>query len=454
MGESQDQVKAEQVRRFWAAYRACVESLHVPPARAGYYAAWARQFVEYQPEKKLKERSGRDVEAFLRSLADRGDLQGWQVKQAEHALRILYESFLPHYQPSQTAARSSTADGREAATAARTKVFRDRVVPGEADRRQGAVLDALRGELRSRHYSYKTEQAYLDWVRRYLAFHGYADPLELKAEVAIRDYLQYLAEQRYVAASTQNQALNALIFLYRQALHVAVGEMEPFARAKRPRRLPEVMTRAEVQRLLEQLKGTPRLMALLLYGAGLRLAECQQLRVKDVDLERRQILVRDGKGQKDRVTVLPERAAGLLREHLQDVQKQHEEDLKARQGEVYMWPALSRKYPNAAKEWGWQFVFPAKSFSVDPRSAVVRRHHVHESVMQRAIKQAARQAGITRPVGCHTLRHSFATHLLEAGQDIRTVQELLGHKDVSTTQIYTHVLNRPGLSVKSPLDAA
>ena len=432
------------VHPFWNAYRACVEAHHIPPQRSGYYVRWVQEFVEFQPETKLRDRSAADIERFLKFLAEQAGAAEWQAKQAAYALRLLYEQFLPAYHP--TVAGGSAVETGEAG-------FRDRILPGEAERCQGPVLQRLRAEVRERHYSYKTETTYLEWVRRFLAFHGYADPHQLTPATAIKEYLDYLAGVRYVSASTQNQALNALVFLYGHVLHVPVGDMGNFQRAKRPRRLPEVMTRTEVQALLDQLTGTTKLMALLMYGGGLRLSECQQLRVKDVDIEHRQILVRDGKGQKDRVTILPEKVVGLLQEHLAAVKAQHERDLAAGHGDVFIWPALARKYRGAAKEWGWQFVFPARSFSADPRSGAIRRHHQHESLLQKAIKTAARKAGIVWPVGCHTLRHSFATHLLESGSDIRTVQELLGHANVETTMIYTHVLNRPSVApVRSPLD--
>jgi integron integrase len=326
------------------------------------------------------------------------------------------------------------------------------VVPGEVERQFPELIQAVKTKVRTRHYSYRTETSYLDWVRRFIAFHDYADPRVLDAAAAVKTYLDYLAVERDVAASTQNQALNALVFFYGQILDKPVGEMEEFARAKRPRRLPEVMTRDEVQGLLSKMSGITGLMAGLMYGGGLRLMECVRLRVKDIDFAQHQIMVRDGKGQKDRVTMLPERFAALLQEHLARVRTVYDQDLAQGMAGVYIWPALERKYPNAGKEWIWQYVFPAKTLSVDPRSGKVRRHHINENLIQKAVKEAAAEAAINKLVSCHTLRHSFATHLLEAGYDIRTVQELLGHADVATTMIYTHVLNRPGLSVKSPAD--
>ena len=256
-----------------------------------------------------------------------------------------------------------------------------------------------------------------------------------------------------VSASTQNQALNALVFLYKHVLRIDLGDFSQFTRAKRPRKLPVVLTTDEVTRLLDALDPPFRLMATLLYGSGLRLMDCLRLRVKDIDFGYQQILVRDGKGNKDRVTVLPVAAIEPLRAHLQTVRAIHRQDLANGLGRVWLPLALERKYPSAAREWNWQYIFPAADVSTDPRSGIVRRHHVHESLLQRAIKAAALRAGITKPATPHTLPHSFATHLLESGTDIRTVQELLGHEDVSTTMIYTHVLNRPGITTRSPADA-
>lgn len=266
-------------------------------------------------------------------------------------------------------------------------------------------------------------------------------------------FLSYLASERGVAASTQNQALNALVFLYRHVLEQPLGEMEGIVRAKRPTRLPTVLTRAEANVVLDQLGGTERLVASLLYGSGLRLLESLRLRVKDVDFTMNQLIVRDGKGRKDRATMLPDRLHASLRSHLRNVRRFHEDDLQAGFGAVYLPDALARKYPNAARSWVWQYVFPAPKRSRDPRSGEVRRHHASESSVQKAVAGAVRRSGISKLASCHTFRHSFATHLLEAGYDIRTVQELLGHSDVRTTMIYTHVLNRGGRGVRSPLDA-
>ncbi len=290
----------------------------------------------------------------------------------------------------------------------------------------------------------------MDWVRRFILFHGKRHPAEMDAP-EIQAFLAHLAQEKNVSASTQNQALSALLFLYREVLH---KEIDPvlLPSAKRPERLPTVLTRDEALRLLNHLDGTYKLMAQLLYGSGLRLMECVRLRIKDIDFEYRTITVRDGKGEKDRIVPLPETVIPELRRQTQRVSMLHEEDLAAGDGEVYLPYALAQKYPNAAREFIWQYLFPASRRSVDPRSGKERRHHLDPSGLQRAVKQAAQKAGIQKRVTPHTLRHSFATHLLQAGYDIRTVQELLGHKDVRTTMIYTHVLQRGGLAVRSPLD--
>jgi len=318
------------------------------------------------------------------------------------------------------------------------------------EHRPKKLLDQVRDAIRLKHYSYRTEQAYVGWIKRYIYFHGVRHPSEMGAP-EVEAFLTHLAVKENVAASTQNQALSALLFLYREVLHQDLGPVDAL-RAKRPKRLPTVLTKEETLRLIACLSGTHQLMAKLIYGSGMRLMECLRLRVKDLEFERRAIIVRDGKGAQDRVTVLPDSLIPLLQEHLQRVRALHEQDLAQGYGTVYLPDALARKYPNADREWGWQYVFPASSVSQDPRSGVTRRHHLHESSLQKAVKEAARLAGIVKPVGPHTLRHCFATHLLESHYDIRTVQELLGHKDVKTTMIYTHVLQRGGLAVRSPLD--
>ncbi|MGH8671876.1 MAG: integron integrase [Burkholderiales bacterium] len=313
------------------------------------------------------------------------------------------------------------------------------------------LFDQVRARIRFKHYSNRTEQAYLSWIKRYIVFHGKRHPREMGA-TEVTTFLNHLAKHENVAAATQNQALAALLFLYKEVLGIDLPWMVTIERARKPKRLPVVLGHSEVQRLFSQLEGTHALMARLMYGTGLRLMECVRLRVKDVDFERSEIVVRHGKGAKDRVTMLPELLKPVLRDHLKRVRTLFESDRKQSVPGVSLPDALAKKYPGAGAEWGWQWVFPARALSVDPRSGIRRRHHTHEQALQRAIKRAVRQAGIAKPATTHSLRHSFATHLLQSGYDIRTVQELLGHSDVSTTMIYTHVLNRGGKGVVSPLD--
>lgn len=313
------------------------------------------------------------------------------------------------------------------------------------------LLNRLRQALRSRHYSRRTEQTYCLWVKRFIYFHNVRPPTEM-AEPQINAFLTHLAVKRKVSASTQNQALSALLFLYRHVLNRQIGDLGEVIRARRPKRLPVVMTRDEVKAVLGHLKGDKWLMATLMYGAGLRLMECLRLRVQDLDFSRNEILVRNGKGAKDRITMLPESVKTQLQEHLKRVKSVHERDLADGWGRVLLPDALDRKYPNTPKEWRWQWVFPQEYRWKNAKTAEQGRHHVDESLVQKAVREAVIRAGLTKRATCHTFRHSFATHLLEGGYDIRTVQELLGHKDVSTTMIYTHVLNRGPSGVRSPAD--
>ena len=313
------------------------------------------------------------------------------------------------------------------------------------------LLDQVRDKIRVKHYSIRTETQYVQWIRRFILFHGKRHPKEMGAAEA-EAFLTHLAVDGNVSASTQNQALSALLFLYREVLGMELPWLDHVVRAKKPQRLPTVLNREEVSLVLERMEGTYSLMAHLLYGTGMRLMECCRLRVKDVDFRQREILIRDGKGGKDRVTLLPETLIKPLQEYLVKRRRLYEDDLSKAMAEVYLPDALARKYPNAAHEWAWQYVFPSGSYSVDPRCGRERRHHIDEKLLQRAMKKAVNLSGITKLATPHTLRHSFATHLLENGYDIRTVQELLGHSDVSTTMIYTHVLNKGGRGVVSPLD--
>lgn len=316
--------------------------------------------------------------------------------------------------------------------------------------RPAGLIQRYREALQLRHYARRTVKTYEQWLRRFLRFHGLRHPREM-GSAEVEAFLSHLAVDLRVSASTQNQALAALLFLYRELLERDL-ELEGVVRARTRRRLPVVLTAAEVRSVLERLEGDTALVAGLLYGSGLRLMEALRLRVHDIDFSRRELMVRDGKGGKDRRALLPIRLAEQLRQHLQQVQLVHQQDLAAGWGRVLLPHALARKYPNAPVEWGWQWVFPQRNRWHDPRSGEQGRHHLDPTLIQRAVRRAVLAAGISKPASCHTLRHSFATHLLERGHDIRTIQELLGHKDVQTTMIYTHVLNRGGLAVASPLD--
>ena len=314
------------------------------------------------------------------------------------------------------------------------------------------LLDQVRDRIRLKHYSIRTEETYVDWIRRFILFHGKRHPREMGA-AEVEAFLTHLAVRGRVSASTQNQAKSALLFLYKEVLGEALPWLDNIQNAKRPARMPVVLTVGEVRAVLDGVEGTGGLILKLLYGTGMRILECLRLRVKDVSFIKREIVIREGKGFKDRMTMLPVVLVEPLQAHLRRVEALHVSDLKEGYGEVYLPYALERKYPKAAREWGWQYVFPSIKRSVDPRSGAIRRHHADEQNIQRIMRRAVRAAGIAKPATPHTLRHSFATHLLEAGYDIRTVQELLGHSDVSTTMIYTHVLNRGGRGVLSPLDA-
>lgn len=348
----------------------------------------------------------------------------------------------------------SVPDGTDAPARLSALFAGDRIefasLTGSKSAPSGPLLARVRATIRARHFSPRTEDTYAGWIARFLAQAG-PNPEEL-GEEAIGRFLTHLATAEHVSASTQNQALHSLLFFYEHVLHRKIERIDGVIRAKRAIRVPIVLSRREVSAVLALMSGTPRLMALLLYGAGLRVLECCRLRVKDIDFDQSQLVVRSGKGNKDRFTPLPASIVPSIRLHLDAVRKQHAEDLAKGLGCVELPDALARKYPNAPKEWGWQWVFPATSHYTDSVTGQRRRHHLHESVLQRAFKDARLKAGIAKPASCHTLRHSFATHLLEDGYDIRTIQELLGHNDVSTTMIYTHVLNRGGRGVQSPAD--
>jgi len=390
------------------------------------------------------------VRAFVRDLGRQARVQPWQVEQAQEALRVLEQEGLPlpWARPWPWPAHAVEA-ARESSPGT---CVRDAVSSRTLAAQHQERLRRWRRASRARHSSLRTEQAYAHWMRRFVTVHALKSPRALGPE-AVKASLAYLAVERKVSASTQHHALHALVFLYEQVLGEPIGTLGEVTRAKRPQRLPVVLTRAAVHRWLDALSGTSQLMAGWLYGSGLRGMACGRLRGKEVAVAHPQRVVRDGKGRKDRVTRLPQRFQPPLRAHLARVKAQHDQDLAQGFGAAYLWPALERKYPNAPREWIWPEVFPSGRWSGDPRRGNVRRHHLHEHARQRAVKEAASKVGLTKPMSGHVLRHAFATHLLEGGYEIRTVQELLGHADVSTTMIYTHVLNTPGLAVKSPADA-
>ena len=440
----------------WDGFIALLAARGIPATRHRFYVYYVERFLSVH--RTLGEASVGDVELgrWLERVARIRQPPGWQFEQLLEALRLYFVD-LRHR---AWAERFDWARWQSVALALRGRRDRrrdgmsaDSVVESAArqvDGGEGAV-ERLVVEVRRRGYALRTEQAYLDWVERFSRFHGGREPSTLGA-AEVKRFLEHLAVERNVAVNTQNQALNALVFLFEQVLGRPLGELVDFARAKRPRRLPTVLTRREVAALLERLPRSHQLIGRLIYGTGMRLMEAIRLRVKDVDFGYHQVVVRDGKGRRDRVVPLPDALVGPLHAHLELVRQQFDTDRARGLGEVYLPEALARKYPSAGRDWIWQYVFPSGRLSVDPRGGPGRRHHLHENGLQRAVKSAAHTAGIAKRVSTHTLRHSFATHLLEGGYDIRTVQELLGHADVATTMIYTHVLNRGGRGVRSPLD--
>jgi len=440
------------VNKFWDSYRQAAVASGVPAKNAEWFVKWAQKFAMATKDKPIRERSASDIRKFLFELSIQRSIHPWQVHQAEEALVFLYEGFLRLDLGLNTVRPLVPLTGISNPNFKAPQQFKDRALSKtEETARYGELYSRFRSAMRVRHYSFRTERAYEHWIGRLLSF--YADrPADSIDADDIQRYLNYLAEERKVAASTQNQARNAIVFLFKAVLKRDPGDVSDFVRAKQPLHVPEVLTRPEVESLLEVMTGVNQLMAGLLYGAGLRLMECIRLRVKDVDFDTGRLTIRDGKGRKDRITMLPERFQHLLNQQLEQARGLYESDLENGVAGVYIWPGLDRKYPNAAKEWIWQYVFSSNRLSVDPRSHTTRRHHVHASSLQKAVKSAAALAGLSKRVTCHTLRHSFATHLLENGCDIRSVQELMGHSNVATTMIYTHVLNRSDTTVKSPAD--
>lgn len=444
----------------WQQYIHLLAERKIPEKARLYYVRHVEDLISESNQIPLLNMRRDVVEEFLRRRANNPRLEEWQVRQCVDAIRFLLED-LAHAPVADeidwNAWRYGKALAPDHATLA-TNQSVDQVVDRETNRQgitgKQQVLEQLVVEIRARHYSIRTEKTYLNWAVRFYAFSQQNSSTKketLPTATQVQSFLQYLAVKRKVSASTQNQALNALVFLFDNVLKTPLGEID-FPRARRPKRLPVVLTRSEVAALLSVMEGLYELMAGLMYGTGMRLMECVRLRVMDIDFGNQQIVIRDGKGKKDRVVPLPKRYEEALKNHLQHRQGIHRLDLAEGLGETYIPAALSRKYPRAAGEWIWQYVFASSRLSADPRSHSRRRHHIHETALQKAIGTAGKKAGISKRVNSHALRHSFATHLLESGHDIRTVQELLGHADVSTTMIYTHVLNRPGVTVASPVD--
>lgn len=455
---------SDPAARFFDNYLKLLHKHAIPEKQRRWYVKHVEAFIKAQNGRKIKALSGADISTYLDVLGRENRLLGWQFSQRITALRILYCDLLatPVCQEVdwQYWLDSAQALDAEHPTVARQLTpdeltyIKERKGDGPLNQVRAThhdLLVRLTSEIRRRGYAYRTEQSYEQWVCRFLLFCNGRLPEETAAQ-EVRAFLEHLAIQRRVSASTQNQALSALVFLYDRVLGNKLGELEQFARAKRPRNIPVVLSREEVKALLAQLDGTHHLLASLLYGSGMRLLEGLRLRVQDIDFDYRRIMVRRAKGNKDRYVPLPDSLVDGLRAQIETVRALHAKDLAAGYGEVVLPGALHRKYPNAGKDLRWQFLFPAGRLAVDPYGGAIRRHHLHESALQRAVQRAAIACGINKRVGCHTLRHSFATHLLEANYDIRTVQELLGHADVSTTMIYTHVLNRNGHGVLSPLD--
>ncbi|MEN8254241.1 MAG: integron integrase [Verrucomicrobiota bacterium] len=443
-------------------YRIILGNKGVSQKHAPWYMRRAEEFMRYAGYTDPQGLDREVVEKYLAELGRQNRLEDWQFRQVADAMRILTEDLAKHAWakeidwPFWRGTRKEVdkdhatlyREGRESkADFSRYNMDEHAAAPeGMKD-----TLERIRNVIRRKNYSVRTEQTYLLWCGKFLRFHSCGSPKALSAD-SVKAYLAYLALKRHVAVSTQKQALNSVMFMFKQVFGMELGDFSDFTRSKRPQRLPVVLGVEEVRKVLAQMQGAQALMSGLMYGAGMRLMECLRLRVQDVDFGYGQIVVRDGKGGKDRVVPLPERYVPHLKKQVELVEKLHLKDLNAGFGEVFVPSSVANKQPKAAWELKWQYLFPASKLSVDRRSGKTRRHHAHESSVQKAVKRAAAEAGIMKRVTCHTLRHSFATHLLEGGADIRTVQELLGHADVSTTMIYTHVMNRPGLSVRSPAD--
>lgn len=473
----------QSVSRFWDNYILKTKAYRVKDASARWYVRNAERYIKDHQDLRLSLHTAEDLSNYLKDKGRNGYLEPWQFNQLILSLKILFVDMVRsswakefpwddwinkalkeeysvkklNNDDSISNLHPTIARDYQSIDPAKSEQYFD-----EEDKESGLYkrifkrypehLTAFITQIRVRHYSIRTERAYLGWLLRYISFYSLQDPAELTPDHISR-YLEHLVVRKKVSGSTQSQALNGLMFFYKQVLQREMAEKLQYTHSKKPRRLPTVLTATEVKQLFNKIEHpTQKLMANLLYGCGMRLMECVRLRVLDIDFGYQQILVRNTKGKRDRVVPIPNRLTDLLVSQIEKIKELHAEDLVAGFGSVYIPDALSRKYPNAKKEFRWQYVFPSTKISTDPRSGETRRHHIHENGLQKHIKKAGEQAGITKKVNCHALRHSFATHLLENGYDIRTVQELLGHADVSTTMIYTHVLNKPGVTVTSPLD--
>lgn len=457
---------ADAIARFYDNYLNCLHKASIPEKQRRWYVKRIEAFIKTHSGGKIKSLSGQEISGYLEMIGRQNRLAGWQFAQCIDAIRILYCELLAtpachevDWEYWKNSARQLDSDHPTTArqlSPEELNYLKERKGEGplqqvRADHR--ALLIRLANEIRIRGYAWRTEQTYEQWMCRYILFCKGLSP-EQTGATEVKLFLEYLAIRRGVSAGTQNQALSALVFIYEKVLDRKLGELETFTRAKRSTNLPVVLSRSEVMSLLEALQGIHKLIASLLYGTGMRLLEGLRLRVQDIDFACHRIHVHQAKGKKDRYVPLPGTLEEALREQIEVTRQFHTQDLAAGFGEVVLPGALHRKYPNAGHELMWQFLFPSGRLAVDPHGGKIRRHHLHESGLQKAIKRAATACGINKRVGCHTLRHCFATHLLEADYDIRTVQELLGHAYVSTTMIYTHVLNRPGVGVLSPLDHA
>lgn len=432
-------------------FQPALANRRVPLKSRKYYVRWVERFDAFRTRilrRSFRSLTNDDVVAFLLDQQRRFSPPEWQLKQAQQAVVLFLRNVIGLLEI-DTRRISDLFHGGRGSVIDDSQTMKE--VATLVDESRPEWHQQVQRVLRTQHYALTTEKTYLDWLERYTVFHNKTDPREL-GTAEVRAFLEHLAIERNVAASTQNQAFSALLFAYSNVFEIDLNDLSGTSRARGDKRLPVVLTIDEVDRLLEELDGIPLLVAQLLYGSGLRLLEALRLRIKDVDLGYRQIVVRDTKGNQDRVTYLPQLLADALRDQVEYALALHQHDIGEGYGRVWLPFALAEKYPNAELEAGWQYLFPATRLSVDPRSKAVRRHHLGESTIQKALKRAVIAANICKPATCHSLRHSFATHSIESSTDIRTVQELLGHKDVSTTMIYTHVLNRPGVSGRSPLD--